>query len=131
MADANRKPASKKPAKRGPTKAAALKALGLTQEDLDYIKERHEPVNAEPQVHEASAVMPVQAPALVGRTHRRLSKIARLRLRKPGTLPTLTLNPSGTFATSVAWKWASASPARTSRERSAPISSLAALAATL
>jgi hypothetical protein len=56
MADANRKPASKKPAKRGPTKAAALKALGLTQEDLDYIKERHEPVNAEPQVHEASAV---------------------------------------------------------------------------
>lgn len=35
-----KKPAStRKPAKRGPTKAAALKALGLTQEDLNMIKE--------------------------------------------------------------------------------------------
>jgi hypothetical protein len=33
------KAARKAPAKRGPTKAAALKALGLTQEDLDAVKE--------------------------------------------------------------------------------------------
>jgi hypothetical protein len=45
---AERTPARKP--KRGPTKAAALKALGLTQEDLDYIKDR----NAPPQTHEAS-----------------------------------------------------------------------------
>ena len=36
------KPARKTPAKRGPTKAAALKALGLTQEDLNAIKELRE-----------------------------------------------------------------------------------------
>jgi hypothetical protein len=35
------KPA-RKPAKRGPTKAAALKSLGLTQEDLDAIRELKE-----------------------------------------------------------------------------------------
>lgn len=39
---AERKPARKAPAKRGPTKAAALKALGLTQEDLNAIKELRE-----------------------------------------------------------------------------------------
>lgn len=43
---AEKKPPSgatrKTSAKRGPTKAAALKALGLTQEDLDLLKERRE-----------------------------------------------------------------------------------------
>jgi hypothetical protein len=52
MAD---KPTRKAPAKRGPTKAAALKALGLTQEDLDYLKERHEPPVTE-------AVAPTEQP---------------------------------------------------------------------
>jgi hypothetical protein len=39
---ADKPKAAKAPAKRGPTKAAALKSLGLTQEDLDAIKELRE-----------------------------------------------------------------------------------------
>lgn len=41
------KPPRKTPAKRGPTKAAALKALGLSQKDLDYLKDRNSPSEAE------------------------------------------------------------------------------------
>lgn len=45
------KSAARKPAaKRGPTKAAALKALGLTQEDLNALKELRERQNEVPQI---------------------------------------------------------------------------------
>jgi hypothetical protein len=44
---------TRRPASKGPTKAQALKALGLTKEDLDYIKDRNSP----PNVGEASATL--------------------------------------------------------------------------
>lgn len=59
MAEPRKPAARKKPVKRGPSKAAALKALGLTQEDLDYIKDRNSPPTtaAKPNVVEASATL--------------------------------------------------------------------------
>lgn len=46
----SKKPAARKKttARRGPTKAAALKALGLTQDDLDYLKGSNSSASAEP-----------------------------------------------------------------------------------
>lgn len=54
----DRKP-TKKRATTKPTKAAALKALGLTQKDLDYIKESRKPTNTEPEAPQVVESGPV------------------------------------------------------------------------
>lgn len=51
-----KKPTTRKPAKRGPTKAASLKSLGLTQADLDAIRELRD-------LREANAAAQTGAPA--------------------------------------------------------------------
>lgn len=64
---AEKKPAAKKaPVKRGPTKAAALKALGLSQEDLDAIKQLRDVREA---VAEAKEAVETGAPVEAAATH--------------------------------------------------------------